>query len=77
MLQISKIPAAKCNNLCNWLLVLLRGMILFSQASNARWALNFGDTEININKKRTNLGSFGGWWHSAGHVWVCLPEPCM
>lgn len=58
LLHVSKTPAAKCNNLYHRLLVVLRGMILFSQLSNARWALSFGRyKEININKERAGLGS--------------------
>lgn len=56
-LHISKTPAAKCDDLHNRLLVLLTGMILSSQLSNARWALSLGNyKEINMNKKRANSG---------------------
>lgn len=58
LLPISKMPVAKCNNLHNRLLVLLKGMILSGQFSNARWAVSFGRyKEININKKRATWGS--------------------
>lgn len=56
LLCISRMPVVRCNNLHNWLLV-LRGMILFSQFLNARCALSFERyKEINIIKERADLG---------------------
>lgn len=77
LLHISKMPVAKCNNLHNRLLVLLKGMILSSQFSNARWALSFGRyKEININKKRANLGSLEAVAFSRPSAGVPARNPC-